>query len=120
MRCWPTASPSPFARFSALRKPDGDAIADMSLENYVEMRDAVIDPLHQQHRQLELQLERRFPGHFIPRYAMVMFHAEIPYSVAQRRARIQQGILEALTDQGAAADSSLATSLVGERLPRLS
>ena len=112
--------PAPFARFSALRKPDGDAIADMSLENYVEMRDAVIDPLHQQHRQLELQLERRFPGHFIPRYAMVMFHAEIPYSVAQRRARIQQGILEALTDQGAAADSSLTTSLVGERLPRLS
>ena len=76
--------PAPFARFSELRRPDGDAIADMSLENYVEMRDAVIDPRHQLLRALELQLERRFPGHFIPRYAMVMFHAQIPYSGSAR------------------------------------
>ena len=112
--------PAPFARFSELRRPDGDAIADMSLENYVEMRDAVIDPRHQLLRALELQLERRFPGHFIPRYAMVMFHAQIPYSVVRQRARIQQGILEELADRGAAADSELARSLVGGRLPPLS
>lgn len=111
--------PAPFARLSALRRPDGDAIADMSLENYVEMRDAVIDPRHQQHRQLELELERRFPGHFIPRYAMVMFHAQIPYSLVRHRARIQQAILDELTDRHAGAESDLARSLVGERLPRL-
>ncbi|HMA11658.1 MAG TPA: NAD(P)/FAD-dependent oxidoreductase [Steroidobacteraceae bacterium] len=111
--------PEPFARFSALRRPDGDAIADMSLENYIEMRDGVLDPRHQQHRRLELQLERLHPGHFIPRYAMVMFHDRIPYSVALQRARIQQGILEELTDKAAAADSPLAHSLVSERLPRL-
>ena len=112
-------SPEPFARLSALRRPDGDAIADMSLENYIEMRDGVLDPLHQQHRQLELQLERRFPGHFIPRYAMVMFHAEIPYSVVQQRSRIQHQILVELTDNAATADSGLALSLVSQRLPRL-
>jgi kynurenine 3-monooxygenase len=111
--------PEPFARLSALRRPDGDAIADMSLENYIEMRDGVLDPLHQQHRQLELQLERRFPGHFIPRYAMVMFHAGIPYSVVQQRARIQQQILVELTDNAATADSGLALSLISQRLPRL-
>jgi kynurenine 3-monooxygenase len=112
-------APASFARLSALRKPDGDAIADMSLENYVEMRDGVLDPRHQQHRQLELQLERRFPGHFIPRYAMVMFHAQIRYSVVRERARIQHQILEQLIDQGAGADSELARSLVSSRLPTL-
>jgi kynurenine 3-monooxygenase len=111
--------PEPFARLSHLRRPDGDAIADMSLENYIEMRDGVLDPRHQQHRQLELQLERRFPGHFIPRYAMVMFHAQIPYSVVRQRARIQQAILEELTGQGAAADSLLARALISARLPPL-
>jgi kynurenine 3-monooxygenase len=112
--------PSPFERFSTLRRPDGDAIADMSLENYIEMRDGVLDPRHQQQRQLELQLERRFPGHFIPRYAMVMFHERIRYSVVLQRARIQHAILEELLDKGAGADSDLARSLLNERLPRLS
>jgi kynurenine 3-monooxygenase len=111
--------PEPFARLSEMRRPDGDAIADMSLENYIEMRDGVLDPLHQQHRQLELQLERRFPGHFIPRYAMVMFHAGIPYSVVQQRARIQQQILMELHNQGATVDSDLALALISQRLPRL-
>ena len=111
--------PEPFARLSQLRRPDGDAIADMSLENYIEMRDGVLDPRHQQHRQLELRLERRFPGHFIPRYAMVMFHAQIPYSVVRQRARIQQEILEELTNRGAAADSDLARTLISARLPPL-
>lgn len=111
--------PAPFERLSALRRPDGNAIADMSLENYVEMRDGVLDPLHQQHRRLELELERRFPGHFIPRYAMVMFHAQIPYSVVLQRARIQQEILGELTARGAAADSDLARQLVDARLPKL-
>jgi len=111
--------PEPFARLSALRRPDGNAIADMSLENYVEMRDGVLDPRHQQHRRLELELERLHPGHFIPRYAMVMFHDRIPYSVALQRSRIQQAILEQLTDHCAAADSDLARELIRERLPRL-
>jgi kynurenine 3-monooxygenase len=111
--------PEPFARFSALRRPDGDAIADMSLENYLEMRDGVLDPRHQQHRQLELSLERLYPGHFIPRYAMVMFHAQIPYSVVLQRSRIQQTILDELCGQQAPADSDLARSLIAKRLPRL-
>lgn len=112
--------PEPFARLSALRRPDGDAIADMSLENYIEMRDGVLDPQHQHHRRLELELERLHPGRFIPRYAMVMFHDRIPYSQAQQRARIQQGILEELTRASADADSALARALVAERLPPLS
>jgi kynurenine 3-monooxygenase len=115
----------PFARFAAARRPDTDAIAAMSLENYVEMRDSVLDPQHQLHRQLELELERRFPGRFIPRYAMVMFHDEIPYSTALARGRIQQQILDALTAAlplgGVAGDVdwSLAATMIQDQLPQL-
>jgi kynurenine 3-monooxygenase len=108
--------PEPFARFSDLRRPDTNAIAQMSLENYIEMRDGVLDPRHHQQRRLELELERVFPGQFIPRYAMVMFHERIRYSVALQRARIQHQIIEELLDQGAAADSALARKLIGEQL----
>src|SRR5690606_9825934 len=58
--------PEPFRRFSQVRRPDADAIAEMSLDNYAEMRDAVADPRHRVQRRLELMLERRHPGRFIP------------------------------------------------------
>ena len=64
------------------RKPDADAIAQMALENYTEMRDTVRDPRVQLQRELALALERRHPKRFIPRYSMVMFHDEIPYAKA--------------------------------------
>jgi kynurenine 3-monooxygenase len=86
-----------FAQFGAARKPNTDAIAAMALENYMEMRDSVADPKFQLQQALSLELERRFPRHFIPRYSMVMFHHEIPYLTAQRRGAIQSEILADLT-----------------------
>ena len=97
------AGPHAFARFSATRRMDTDAIAAMSLENYDEMRDMVLDPRFQRQQVLSRELERRHPERFIPRYAMVMFHAELPYSVAQTRGRIQQQILDDLTGSAAPA-----------------
>ncbi len=119
---------APFARFSAMRRADTDAISQMSLENYAEMRDEVLDVQHHLHRELELALERRHPGRFIPRYAMVMFHDRIPYSVALRRGEIQQRILDALVPRNARAatlddaapDWARADALVREQLPPLS
>ncbi len=90
-----------FERFSALRKPDADAIAQMALENYAEMREGVRDPRFQLQKQLSLALERRFPAQFIPRYSMVMFHEEIRYSVALSRGQLQQRLLDELTPVGA-------------------
>lgn len=120
--------PDPFARFSAQRRADTDAISQMSLENYREMRDEVITPRHHLHRRLELELERRHPARFIPRYAMVMFHDRIPYSVALERGHLQQQILDELTPQStddagfdaAQIDWPLADSLVIGRLPEIS
>jgi len=95
-----------FAQFGASRKPNTDAIAAMALENYLEMRESVADPQFQLRQALSLELERRFPQRFIPRYSMVMFHHEIPYLTAQQRGAAQADILSDLT-QGAAAISDI-------------
>ena len=80
------------------RKPNADAIADMAVENYLEMRDLVRDPRFHLTKQVEFLLEGEFPELFVPRYSMVMFHPEIPYAEAQRRGRIQPELLATLTD----------------------
>jgi kynurenine 3-monooxygenase len=95
-----------FKEFGAARKPNTDAIAAMALENYLEMRDSVAHPQFQLQQALSLELERRFPRRFIPRYSMVMFHHDIPYLAAQQRGTIQADILSDLT-RGAAALSDI-------------
>jgi kynurenine 3-monooxygenase len=107
-----------FAEFERLRRPNTDAIADMALENYVEMRSTVREPKFQLKKDLSFRLEERHPGRFIPRYSMVMFHT-IPYAEAQRRGAIQEEILDELTRQAASiADVDLARAdrLIAERL----
>jgi kynurenine 3-monooxygenase len=69
-----------FALFQQRRQANANAIAEMALENYTEMRDTVRDERFQRLKLLSLDLERRHPLRFIPRYSMVMFHAEIPNS----------------------------------------
>lgn len=86
-----------FAEFFALRKPNTDAIAAMALDNYLEMRARVVDPQFQLQQALSLELERRFPKRFIPRYSMVMFHHEIPYQIALERGTVQAQLLAELT-----------------------
>jgi kynurenine 3-monooxygenase len=86
-----------FAEFYARRKPNADAIAEMALENYLEMRERVADPHFRLQQSLALELERRHPRRFIPRYSMVMFHHEIPYRTAQERGRIQAQLLAEFT-----------------------
>jgi kynurenine 3-monooxygenase len=109
-----------FLRFEALRKPNADAIAAMALENYVEMRDSVRDPLFLRRREVAFELERRHPGVFVPRYSLVMFHL-LPYAHARQRGACQQRILEQLVPQVDAPppDLALADRLVREELQPL-
>jgi len=107
-----------FAEFEARRRPDTGAIADMALENYVEMRSTVREPKFQLKKDLSFRLEERHPGRFIPRYSMVMFHT-IPYAEARRRGAIQEEILDALTNAAASLDEvdlARADRLIAERL----
>jgi len=111
-----------FSEFSRDRGPNAAAIARMALENYTEMRDTVLEPRFVRQKELALALERLFPRRFIPRYAMVMFHPEIPYAEALERGAIQSEILEVLdrnrTPSGQL-DVPAARGLVGERLSQL-
>ena len=111
-----------FRDFATSRLPNTEAIADMALENYLEMRDTVRDPKFHLHKALSLELERRHPQRFVPRYSMVMFRDDIPYAVAYERGRIQHQILTALTTQAdtlAAVDFAAADRMIEERLPPL-
>ena len=85
-----------FAAFQAERQPNALAIQRMALENYLEMRDRVDDPDFLLQRELELALQERHPGRFVPHYTMVTFML-IPYSVALARSDIQREILVAAT-----------------------
>jgi kynurenine 3-monooxygenase len=94
----------------------------MALENYVEMRDTVRDPGFVLRKELSFELERRLPGHFIPRYSMVMFHDEIPYAVARNRGAVQQQLLLELTRDCRSlldVDLDAAVNCVREALPPL-
>jgi kynurenine 3-monooxygenase len=107
-----------FAEFEERRRPNTDAIADMALENYVEMRSTVREPKFQLKKDLSFRLEERHPGVFIPRYSMVMFHT-IPYADAKRRGAIQEEILDELTSRAASVeevDFARADRLIAERL----
>lgn len=111
-----------FRMFYARRKPNADAIADMALENYVEMRDSVRDPAFLLQQAVAFELERRFPERFARRYGLVMFRDDLPYAEAQRRGRIQAALLAELTDgidNAAAVDYDRAGKLIAARLESL-
>ena len=86
-----------FSDFSKKRKIDTDAIADMAIENYVEMRDLVNDPGFLLTKQVERELEKKFPEKFIPRYSMVSFH-RIPYAEVYARGQKQAAIVKELME----------------------
>lgn len=85
-----------FAAFEAERKPNAEAIQQMALENYLEMRDRVADPAFLLQRELEQQLQARWPTRFVPHYTMVTF-LHTPYAVALERTELQRRILEQTT-----------------------
>jgi kynurenine 3-monooxygenase len=86
-----------FSDYENARKPNTDAIADLAIENFVEMRDLVAQPNFQLKKKIEQAIQARYPDIFVPKYSMVTFH-RIPYAVALERGRVQDRILEELAD----------------------
>jgi kynurenine 3-monooxygenase len=82
-----------FARFQERRKVNADAIADLALANFVEMRDHVASSGFLFRKKLEKVLHRLFPERFVPLYTMVSF-TRTPYSVAVARAARQDQMLK--------------------------
>jgi kynurenine 3-monooxygenase len=107
-----------FSEFGRLRKPNADAIADMAVENFVEMRDKVADPAFLMEKQVEKILQKEFPGEYVSRYSLVSF-STVPYRKAYEAGTIQASILKELCDGLAApeqVDLSRARALVTKKL----
>jgi kynurenine 3-monooxygenase len=81
-----------FAQFSQLRKPHTDGIADMAIENFVEMRDKVGDTRFLMEKSVEKILQQHFPTEYISRYALVTF-SRLPYRVAYEAGIVESEIL---------------------------
>ena len=81
-----------FDEFTAVRKPNADAIAQMAEENFFEMRDSVADPVFQKKRELETKLEQTFPDYF-SKYSMVTFREDLPYLTAKEKGNTQDKLL---------------------------
>jgi kynurenine 3-monooxygenase len=77
-----------FAAYFARRKENADALADLAVQNFIEMRDKTASRLFRAKKKLDHLLEGLLPGIYLPLYAMVSF-TRIPYALAARRARRQ-------------------------------
>lgn len=82
-----------FKVYEKARKKDTDAIADLAIDNYYEMRDHVANPIFKEKRKLEMDLEKNFPEDYFSKYSMVTFNEDIPYSKAMEIGRAQDKAL---------------------------
>ena len=83
-----------FREFERRRKPDGDAIADLALANFIEMRDRVGQPAFLLQKKIEARFSERHPDQWIPLYTMVTFSPDIRYSEALREGQRQEAIMQ--------------------------
>src|SRR2546423_9449842 len=81
-----------FAEYFHRRKVNADALADLALGNFIEMRDKTASKTFRAKKRLDHFLEAALPGIYLPLYTMVTF-TRIPYAKAARRARIQDAIV---------------------------
>ena len=81
-----------FAEYFSRRKENADALADLAIGNFVEMRDKTASRAFRAKKRLDHFLEGALPGIYLPLYTMVTF-TRIPYADAARRARGQDHIV---------------------------
>ncbi|GAA4350967.1 NAD(P)/FAD-dependent oxidoreductase [Hymenobacter saemangeumensis] len=88
---WPTI----FSEFQAQRKPNADAMADLAVYNFVEMRDRVADPRFLLQKKIEAKISSLYPGRWKPLYAQVTF-SHTPYAEAWAAGQRQDAIMARL------------------------
>ena len=107
-----------FDDFYNRRKVNADAIADLAVENFIEMRDKVANAQFMMERAVEKRLQIEFPGEFFSRYRLVTF-TTVPYSFAQAAGKVTDEILKELCakiDDPTQVDLKLAEKLIKEKL----
>ncbi|MFY7943486.1 MAG: FAD-dependent oxidoreductase [Crocinitomicaceae bacterium] len=86
-----------FAEYSLTRKPDGDALQDLSLDNYYVMRDYVADPDFLLRKKIEAKFSELYPNKWLPLYSQVTF-SNIRYSVAYKQGQLQNEIMDQIME----------------------
>jgi kynurenine 3-monooxygenase len=81
-------------QFQALRKPDADAIADLAINNFTEMREKTADPKFLLQKKIEGKIHELYPEKWIPAYSQVTFSPQIRYSEALSNSRKQEEIMQ--------------------------
>ena len=94
-----------FSEFEKERKIDADAIAELAIDNFHEMKEHVANPLFQEKRKLEVALEDNFPKKYNSKYSLVTFNANIPYSKAMKIGRAQDKAILNLLEDGKLKDT---------------
>ena len=84
---------SVFKAYQKARKKDTDAIADLAIDNFYEMRDHVANPLFKEKRKIEMDLEKTFPTQYSSKYSLVTFNENMGYNEAMNRGRAQDKAL---------------------------
>lgn len=85
-----------FEEFQNLRKPDADAIAELALANFIEMRDRVGNPSFLLQKKIEAWFNEKYPEKWIPLYSMVTYSPHIRYSEALRIGNKQEAIMQSV------------------------
>jgi len=83
-----------FPAYENARKPNGDAIAELSKRNFVEMSDLSGDRKFQLRKMIEAKFSRRYPDLWTPLYSMVTFSPDVPYAEALRIGDEQNRMME--------------------------
>ena len=94
-----------FSEFEKERKIDADAIAELAIDNFHEMKEHVANPLFQEKRKLEVAFEDHFPKKYNSKYSLVTFNADIPYSKAMKIGRAQDKAILNLLEDGKLKDT---------------
>ncbi len=85
--------------YQKLRKPDADAISDLALQNFIEMRDLVADDNFLLRKQIEAKLSDLYPQQWVPLYSMVTFKEQMRYSEALEMGKKQKAIMDKVMAQ---------------------
>jgi kynurenine 3-monooxygenase len=88
-----------FSTYQQLRKPNADAIADLALQNFVEMRDLVGKPEFLKKKHIEHDLVELYPEDFKSQYELVTF-TQVPYRKALEQGAVNDKVLETILQKG--------------------
>lgn len=97
--------PKIFKEYEITRKPNGDAVQDLSQLNYIVMRDKVADPAFLLQQKVERRMAELYPGNYFPMYSMVSF-SEIEYQVALKKGKEQDQVIQNLIIQNSITDET--------------